>query len=246
MVITYPLQRLFYGGLVFSGIASAFLLPSGPINARSVALRRPMVVESSFSDAKPVLITGNNIEVTPALMDYVNKKVDKIVDKVGADVTKVDVHLNVNKNPRISNGHVAEVTVFAKGAVIRASESTEGMYGSIDLVTDRLARKLRKFKERRIDAHRGKRTVEAREEADMQTVLGNEKSQGEVLDDYYVEDDVVKVDMSIVKSKSFEMPPMSVRNGNGTDQICLLDGYFLHFSFIVAAIFTVSPPNTHW
>jgi Sigma 54 modulation protein / S30EA ribosomal protein len=38
---------------------------------------------------KPVLITGNNIEVTPALHDYVNKKVDKILEKLGGVVTKV-------------------------------------------------------------------------------------------------------------------------------------------------------------
>jgi Sigma 54 modulation protein / S30EA ribosomal protein len=36
-----------------------------------------------------VLITGNNIEVTPALHDYVNKKVDKILEKLGGVVTKV-------------------------------------------------------------------------------------------------------------------------------------------------------------
>ena len=41
---------------------------------------------------------------------------------------QVDVHLSVNRNPRVPDGHIAEVTVFAKGTVIRAAESSDNMY----------------------------------------------------------------------------------------------------------------------
>lgn len=43
--------------------------------------------------------------------------------QVGSDVSKVDVHLSVVKNPRVSQNHKSEVTVFAKNHVIRATES---------------------------------------------------------------------------------------------------------------------------
>ena len=42
----------------------------------------------------------------------------------------------------------AEVTVFANGTVIRAQERSENLYASIDLVANKLARQLRKYKER--------------------------------------------------------------------------------------------------
>ena len=44
---------------------------------------------------------------------------------------------------------VAEVVVFCKGEVVRAEERSPSMYSSIDLVADKVARKLRKVKERK-------------------------------------------------------------------------------------------------
>jgi len=52
----------------------------------------------------PIVVTGNNIEVTPALMDYVNTKLEKTVGKLASSgaVMDCDVHLSVNKNPKVS------------------------------------------------------------------------------------------------------------------------------------------------
>ena len=38
---------------------------------------------------KPVTVTGNNIELTPALKEYTEKKIDKVLEKLGGMVTKV-------------------------------------------------------------------------------------------------------------------------------------------------------------
>lgn len=51
--------------------------------------------------------------------------------------------------------HKAEVVTYMKGVVIRCAEESEDMYASIDAVTDRLAAKLRKYKERRLDGYHG-------------------------------------------------------------------------------------------
>jgi putative sigma-54 modulation protein len=72
---------------------------------------------------------------------------------------QVDVHLVVNKNPRVSESDRAEVTVFAKGTVIRATESSDSMYASIDLVTDTISRKLRKYKERNVTQKRSRTSL---------------------------------------------------------------------------------------
>lgn len=51
----------------------------------------------------PIVVTGNNIEVTPALMDYVNKKMEGVIGKLASsDAVGCDVHLSVNKNPKVS------------------------------------------------------------------------------------------------------------------------------------------------
>lgn len=102
------------------------------------------------------VITGNNIDVTPSLNEYVSTKLDKIVGKISTSaISECDVHLTVNKNPKVKESHKAEVVTYLKGTVIRCAEETEDMYASIDAVTDRLAQKLRKYKERRLEGYHG-------------------------------------------------------------------------------------------
>lgn len=110
----------------------------------------------SSTESVSYVITGNNIDVTPALNDYVQTKLDKIVGKISTSaISECDVHLTVNKNPKVKEGHKAEVVTFLKGTVIRCAEETADMYASIDAVTDRLAQKLRKYKERRLQGYHG-------------------------------------------------------------------------------------------
>jgi len=185
--------------LLCIGIASGFI-QKYPVRTSYGALK---MSTASFSDKKPILVTGNNIDVTPSITEYVEKKMEKVLSKLGSDVTKVDCHLIVDHNPRIPESHVAEVTVYAKGTVIRATEKSQHMYGTIDLVSDRIARKLRKFKERKIDSKRA-----SKEEMKMGSViLPEEVDDSDTEEDVYGED---AVDMSVVKEKIFAMPPMSV------------------------------------
>lgn len=111
----------------------------------------------SESATVPVIITGNNIHITEALRSQVDRKMDRVLGKLaeGGAVQDCDVHLSVNKNPKVKNAHTAEVVTSVKGTVIRCAESSPDMYASIDAVTARLARKLRKYKERRIQGHHG-------------------------------------------------------------------------------------------
>jgi len=56
---------------------------------------------------------------------------------------------------KVKNGHMAEVVTSVKGTTIRCAEETPDMYASIDAVTDRLKRKLRQYKERRLEGYHG-------------------------------------------------------------------------------------------
>mmetsp|Transcript_31008 Transcript_31008/g.46247 ORF Transcript_31008/g.46247 Transcript_31008/m.46247 type:complete len:243 (-) Transcript_31008:112-840(-) len=117
----------------------------------------PLYMSSEVSAAVPIVVTGNNIEVTDALQSYIDKKLQNTVGKLASSgaVQSCDVHLTVNKNKSVKNSHKAEVTTVLKGTVIRSSQETPDMYASIDLVADRVARKLTKYKERRLDGYHG-------------------------------------------------------------------------------------------
>jgi putative sigma-54 modulation protein len=89
-----------------------------------------------------VKIRGKNISVTPALKDYVEKKVVNITKqfKTVGDITAV---MRVEKD-----SHIVEITVPASGIVIRAQEDTNDMYASIDKCVDKIARQIHKYKTR--------------------------------------------------------------------------------------------------
>ena len=99
-----------------------------------------------------LLIHGRNLEITPALRDYTQTKLERATSHFGDAVREADVHLSVARNPRVPQ-QTAEVTVFANGTVIRAQERSENLYASIDLAAGKLARQLRRWKERHSAHH---------------------------------------------------------------------------------------------
>mmetsp|Transcript_21308 Transcript_21308/g.29646 ORF Transcript_21308/g.29646 Transcript_21308/m.29646 type:complete len:244 (-) Transcript_21308:332-1063(-) len=133
--------------------STAFTNNALPSFTRSTSL----YMSSTEVDKVPISVTGNNIELTPSLVEYVNKRLERPLGKlatIGAFV-ECDVHLSVNKNPKVKEGHKVEVTTNLKGTTIHSKEENEDMYSAIDAVANRVARKLVKYKERRLEGWHG-------------------------------------------------------------------------------------------
>lgn len=94
-----------------------------------------------------VIITGRNIELTPSLKDFVEKKIDSIRTFV-EQLQQVDVILSVDKTKSQGVLHTAEVTIWATGVNFRASQSHADMYAAIDLILDKLQKQIKKYKEK--------------------------------------------------------------------------------------------------
>ena len=92
-------------------------------------------------------ITGRTISLTEGLKNMVEKKLGKL-DKFFQADTPCNVTLSTQKDLQ-----KIEVTIPVKGSVIRAEESTEDMYQSIDLVVDVLERQIRKYKDKLVARH---------------------------------------------------------------------------------------------
>lgn len=89
-----------------------------------------------------ITVRGKNIEITPALKDYVAKRVGKVTKYFdGASVGEITAILTVNKGR-----HIVEVTVPINGILLRGEESTTDMYASIDLVIEKLEKQIEKYK----------------------------------------------------------------------------------------------------
>ncbi|KKI98823.1 ribosome hibernation-promoting factor, HPF/YfiA family [Prochlorothrix hollandica] len=164
-----------------------------------------------------LVIQGKNIDITDGIRSYVNQKIEKAVSHFQTWTTEVDVHLSVAKNPRINPKQTAEVTIYANGTVIRAEESSENLYASIDLVANKIARQLRKYKERRFDK-KGSQPVK-------EGLLNGNRDPGLVED--LVGDRQPELPKNVVRSKYFAMHPMTVEDA--LDQLELVDHDFYVF-----------------
>ena len=98
-------------------------------------------------------VKGRNVEVSDSIRSYAEAKLAKL-EKLVKDPTRVEVELHVEKNPSISDNHVAEATVFTKGPTLRARESSADMKASIDQLVDKLERQVKRYREKRRRGHR--------------------------------------------------------------------------------------------
>ncbi len=149
-----------------------------------------------------VNVRGKNIDVTPALRDYVEKKVVTITKqfKTVGDISAV---MRVEKGQ-----HIVEVTVPASGIVLRAQESTKDMYSSIDLVVDKIERQIHKYKTR----------LMKRKYNNFRDVTPVAASAKEEADDG---------EFKIVRNKKYVLRPMSVQEA--VMQMNLLNHDFFMF-----------------
>jgi putative sigma-54 modulation protein len=99
-----------------------------------------------------IQIKGRNVVVTDAMHEYAEEKLSRLhrylQEHHTDEVSRVELELMVEKNKSIATPQVAEATVFTRGPVIRAKESSTDMYASIDLVADKLQRQVKKYRDR--------------------------------------------------------------------------------------------------
>ena len=154
-------------------------------------------------------IKGRNVTITDALRQYADEKVERVhkllMQRRIDEVTRVELELMVEKNPSIPEPCIAEATIFTRGPVIRARESSTDMYAAIDLVMDKLMRRTRKYH----DKVHGK-TRRGHEKLPVDALLTPELEPVAVL--HAAEDDGESTgdDNRVVKSKQFALKPMSV------------------------------------
>jgi putative sigma-54 modulation protein len=163
-----------------------------------------------------VLIKGRNIPVTEALERYATEKVERVARffDEGRSDSRAEVELIHERNRAISEPEVAEATLFINGSVLKASEASEDMYASIDRMSDKLERQVKRYRGRQIDRWQGQL-----------------KNAPEVPDDAarpFVVEEEEEIGARIVRTKQFQMKPMSEEEA--VLQLELLDHDFYVFT----------------
>ena len=92
---------------------------------------------------------GQQLEVTPALRDYVESKLARLARHFDQPID-VRTQLSLERTD-----HCAEANLHISGRALHADARAENMYAAIDLLADKLDRLLMKHKEKLVDHHRG-------------------------------------------------------------------------------------------
>jgi len=127
-----------------------------------------------------VTVNGRHIEVTEALRQHVTEKFAKL-DKYLPKAIQVIVTLSVVKKIH----HSAEATIKSNGLLIQASEETAEMYSAIDLLVEKIERRVRRYKEKLVE----------------------HKHQGEKQEMTSLSEPIERVPQ-VIKTKRFDLKPM--------------------------------------
>lgn len=140
-------------------------------------------------------VKGKGMSVTDALFEHAETKLERLTRILPPwdDATSVELELSVERNPKISDSQIAEVTVRTKGPVLRVRESAQDMYVAIDQAARKLERQARRYRERRKE-HQGPAMDEVPEILSAQLPPSEESPEPTP---------------RLVKSKTFEMKAMT-------------------------------------
>lgn len=94
-----------------------------------------------------IQVTGQQMEITPALRDYAVSKIEKIT-RLFDNTTGAHVVLSVDKH-----AHKAECRLSVPGKQLFAEVAAHDMYAAIDGLVDRMEMQVRKYKGKLTDHH---------------------------------------------------------------------------------------------
>ena len=90
-----------------------------------------------------ITIRGRNIEVSEPLRRAVIEKVARLGRYVGG-MERAEVLFSEERNPRISEREVCEVTMFGHGHIVRARAAAPDPFAVVDRVVDKLEHRVEK------------------------------------------------------------------------------------------------------
>jgi putative sigma-54 modulation protein len=157
-----------------------------------------------------LMIQGRNLEITPRLQNYVEKKTTRL-DRYMPNLVEVRVDLSAENTRSAIDSQVAQITVRDnRGTILRAEERSNDMFAAVDAVVDKLYRQINRY--------RGKTQRKWRQNNNGEEFLGEPLP---------LEDVEETEEAKIVRTKQFSLKPMTEEEA--IDQLELLGHDFFVF-----------------
>ena len=117
-------------------------------------------------------VKGRNLPVTDELREIVTRRFEKVGKQV-SELAVLEVELCEERNPANPDSQVAEATLYLKGTTLRAREASRDLKHSINLISEELARQVKRHRDKR----RRRREARAAEPAASPPGLGRGRSR---------------------------------------------------------------------
>lgn len=129
---------------------------------------------------------GKNIELTESLKTQAERKFSKL-DRYFSEEVETKVTFSTQKGSK-----TVEVTVLLPGTILRAEETSDDMYASIDKAVDVLERQVRKYKTRLKKRYQNNETIRFENVGQYEPSITDTK------------------DAKLIKKKNFSLRPMDI------------------------------------
>lgn len=102
-----------------------------------------------------ISVSSRHVEVSPSLKQVTVEKIGRL-ERYLDGMERAEVHFAEERNKRIENKEVCEVTLFGGGHIVRARVAAPDQFAAVDLAVEKLEHQLHKLKSRSVDRRTGK------------------------------------------------------------------------------------------
>jgi ribosomal subunit interface protein len=103
-----------------------------------------------------ITVSARHIDISPALRAAAEEKFGRL-SRFGGGLDRAEVHFVEERNPRIAQKEVCEVTVEGRGFVLRAKAAAADTFGAIDAAVEKLEHQLHTLKTKVVARRHGPR-----------------------------------------------------------------------------------------
>jgi putative sigma-54 modulation protein len=147
-----------------------------------------------------IAVRGRNVDVSDALRAHAVEKVTRLARFLGG-IEGADIRFSEERNPRIPEREVCEVTLYGRGRTVRARAAAGDTAAAVDRVIDKLEHRMEKLKGKLIGRSHPRRHGSVdfrthRSDSDLGGPDDAEEAEGDG-------------QAKIVKTKAFDIKPMT-------------------------------------
>jgi putative sigma-54 modulation protein len=141
-----------------------------------------------------ILVRGKNRSVPTRLRTTAEEKVGRI-SRYAHDVGRVEVDFSEQRNPRIGEPQLCEITVHLTGHFVKAHAAAIEPEAALDLALDKVEQQVARIKDKRVARFHPRRPVQ-------------DNGMVERDSEFRIDDDDAETEARIVKTKRFAAKPM--------------------------------------